>query len=137
MAWAAEQAQAENRILTLVHAVPRSTPILLDPTGKTPEEARDLSLLSKGHDVLAAAHEQVHRLAPGVSLEYLCIVGDPRETLVEASATASMIVLGSRGRGHMRVCFSDRLRSPWCATPVAPSSCTGRRGLHQDVTASR
>ena len=47
LAWAAEQAQAENRILTLVHAVPRSTPILLDPTGKSPQEARDLSLLAR------------------------------------------------------------------------------------------
>ncbi len=102
LVWAAGQAQAENRTITLVHAVPRSTPILLDPAGKTPEEARDLSLLSKGHDVLAAAHEQVHRLAPGVSVEYRCIVGDPRETLVALSPMASMIVLGSRGRGHMK-----------------------------------
>jgi nucleotide-binding universal stress UspA family protein len=85
-----------------VHAVPRATPILLDPTGKNLQEARDLSLLAKGHDVLAAARDRVHRVAPAVSVEDLCLVGDPRQVLVELSGTASMLVLGSRGRGHVK-----------------------------------
>src|SRR6476659_4133100 len=102
LAWAAEQARAQARAVTLVHVVPRSTPILLDPTGTSPQEARDLSLRAKGHDVLAAAREQVHGLAPGVSVEEVCLVGDPREALVELSGSSSMVVLGSRGRGHMK-----------------------------------
>lgn len=102
LAWAAEQAQAEHRSITLVHAVPRSTPTLLDPTGTSPQEARDLSLLARGHDVLDAARQQVNRLAPDVGVDDLCALEDPREALVRLSDQASMIVLGSRGRGHMK-----------------------------------
>jgi nucleotide-binding universal stress UspA family protein len=102
LTWAVEQAQAENRPITLVHAVPRSTPILLDPTGANPQEGRDLSLLSRGHDVLVAAREQVLALTPSVTVDDLCLLEDPRDALIRLSDQATMIVLGSRGRGHMK-----------------------------------
>ena len=102
LVWATEQATAEHRPITLVHAVPPTTPALLDPAGSTPAEAHQLSLRSKGQDVLGRAKEEVQRLAPGLSVHSLCRIDDPREVLVELSEKASMIVLGSRGRGPMK-----------------------------------
>lgn len=100
--WAVEQAAVEHRDLTLVHAVPRITPALLDPAGQDPQEARELSLRAMGQEMLDAAREEVRHVAPEVTVHDLCVVEDPREVLVELSARASMVVLGSRGRGPMK-----------------------------------
>ncbi len=102
LVWAAEQAAAEERVLSVVYAVPRSTPTLLDPVGNSPREARDLSLHAKGREVLDAAREEVDRLGLKVTVEDHCILEDAREALVDLSETASMVVLGSRGRGRMK-----------------------------------
>jgi nucleotide-binding universal stress UspA family protein len=102
LAWAVDQAVAEHRPITLLHAVPSTTPVWLDPAGSTAREARELSLRDKGQDVLDRARADVHRLEPGLTVYDECRIDDPREALVELSETASMIVLGSRGRGHMR-----------------------------------
>jgi len=102
LAWAVEQAVSEHRAITLVHAVPPITPAWLDPAGSTPREARELALHDKGQDVLDRAREDVQRLGPDVTVFSECRIEDPRESLVELSGTASMMVLGSRGRGHMR-----------------------------------
>lgn len=102
LGWAVEQAVAEHRAITLVHAVPPNTPAWLDPAGSTPREAHQLSLRNKGQDVLDRARDEVQRLGPGVTIYDVCRIEDPREALVELSETASMIVLGSRGRGHLK-----------------------------------
>ena len=52
--------------------------------------------------MLDRARQAVRRLAPEVTVHDLFRLDDPREALVEVSETASMIVLGSRGRGHMQ-----------------------------------
>jgi len=52
--------------------------------------------------VLSRARHEVRALAPEVTVYDLFRLEDPREVLVDVSETASMIVLGSRGRGHMR-----------------------------------
>jgi nucleotide-binding universal stress UspA family protein len=102
LGWAVEQAVAEHRAITLVHAVSPLTPTLLDPAGETPREARDLSLRSKGREVLDRAREEVRRSGPDVTVFDECRVEDVREALVDLSGSASMIVLGSRGRGHFK-----------------------------------
>lgn len=102
LAWSVEQAVAENRAITLVHAVPRTTPAWLDPAGSNPREAHDLALREMGQAVLDHARDAVHRIATGVTVHQECRLEDPREVLVELSGTAYIIVLGSRGRGLMR-----------------------------------
>lgn len=101
LVWAVEQAVEEQRAITLVHAVPTATPALLDPAGRTPREARDLSLREKGQQVLDRARDEVHRMTPALTVHQECRLDDPREALVQLSETAHLIVLGSRGRGHM------------------------------------
>ena len=78
LAWAVEQALVEHRPLTLLHA------------------------RAQGQEALDRTTEEVRRLAPEVTVHVLCRPDDPRQTLVAVSGTASMVVLGSRGRGHIR-----------------------------------
>ena len=58
VAWAAEQAVAERRALTLAHAVHAVTPAYLDAAILDPGEARS-ALLAEGRKVLAAAREKI------------------------------------------------------------------------------
>jgi nucleotide-binding universal stress UspA family protein len=100
--WAVGQATAERRTLTLLHALPRITPASLDPTVSDPREAQELLFLAGGQEALDRARGDVHRLAPDLKVRDLLRPADPREALIEVSETAAMIVLGSRGRGHMK-----------------------------------
>lgn len=102
LAWAVEQALADHRPITLVHALPPTTPAWLDPSGDNPREAHELSVRAKGQDALDRAHDVVRRLAPDLPVFELFRLDDPRAVLVDVSETAAMIVLGSRGRGHLK-----------------------------------
>lgn len=102
LTWAVEQAVAEHRPLTLVTALSRMTPTLLDPTGGTPQEARELALRARCQKTLDTARALVAELAPDLTVLDAAVLEDPREALVALSRSASMIVLGSRGRGHMK-----------------------------------
>lgn len=81
--WAAEQARLQHRPL-LVVAVAEAEGITA---------ARDIASAAVG---IARHHE------PGIDAEVLTEVGDPRSVLVDASRTAHLLVLGSRGRGAIR-----------------------------------
>lgn len=102
LAWAAEQAAAERKPLTLLHALPRTTPSWLAKGANELRLVHELSLRDMGQDVLDRARQDVRRMAPGVNVRGLFRLEDPREALIELSATASMLVLGSRGRGHVK-----------------------------------
>ncbi len=101
LAWAAEQAAAERRALTLVHTCHAVTPAYMDAAIAYPEEARR-ALRTQGQKILDAARAEVERTAPGVVVEEIFQFADPREVLLELSAQAAMVVLGSRGRGTVR-----------------------------------
>ena len=76
--WAAQQAAAERRRLTVFSS--------------DADAAADV----------AAAQELVKELAPEVDVQVLTSQSDPRETLLEMSREAYLIVLGSRGRGAVK-----------------------------------
>ncbi len=67
-------------------------------------EGRRLVTLTAG-DVPAehgrAAAESARARHPGLSVEALTRAADPREALIDASTTAHLLVLGSRGRGTL------------------------------------
>ncbi|WP_418058708.1 universal stress protein [Pimelobacter simplex] len=77
--WAAAQAQAEHRPVVVVSA-----------------DEGDV------HAINAEAVRRVAEAAPDAEVVGLTAPGDPRGVLVELSTDASMIVLGSRGRGTVR-----------------------------------
>lgn len=99
--WAARQAAAERRGLTLVHTVHAVTLAHLD--GSTLEPDTDQELLQQGgRTILEAAGSDAARWAPGVEVGHVLGVADPRDLLVWMSETAAMVVVGSRGRGPLR-----------------------------------
>jgi nucleotide-binding universal stress UspA family protein len=101
LTWAVTQAMAEHRALTLVHAVPAVAPEFIGAGVVEASNARRL-MEDEGRTVLAAAHAEVQRTAPGLDVHQVFELLDPREVLLRVSESASMVVVGSRGRGHVR-----------------------------------
>jgi nucleotide-binding universal stress UspA family protein len=81
--WAIQQAVLEHRPLTVVHASQAAT-------------APDADA------VVAAACTTVERVAPGLEVQQVCPVADPRQLLLQLSADAAMVVVGSGRRGQLR-----------------------------------
>ena len=84
VAWGAEQAALEGRRLALVHGdrlVTASDPV---------------------HDVVRRRLAQATAHRPGLEVEAVLAEASSRDALVEASRTARLLVLGSRGRGAVR-----------------------------------
>lgn len=99
LAWATEQAVAEHRALTIAHAIDGATPA--HAAIGSPEEAGD-TLSAGGREVLDEARRRVLHLAPDLEVHEVTELVDPREMLLELSRDATMVVLGSRGRGQLR-----------------------------------
>jgi nucleotide-binding universal stress UspA family protein len=102
--WAAEQARLEQRRLVVVAAA--GVPSVQDvgwngaiaaagPDGET-------HVVSSVRHVAEEAAELAQSEAPGIDVTPLAVIGDPREVLAELSATAHLLVVGSRGRGTVR-----------------------------------
>lgn len=100
LGWAADQAAAEHRALTLAHAVPPMVGIWLDPVIDhkiVPETAE-----ATGRALLAEAKQEVHESHPGLVVHEAVQVADPRDLLLGLGRQAAMLVVGSRGRGPVR-----------------------------------
>ena len=100
LAWAADQALAEHRDLTLVHTIDAVTPAYMDTALVSPREA-SRALRTAGHRVLTSARSKVLRTAPEVEMHDVFRLADPRDALIELSYNASLLVLGSRGMGKL------------------------------------
>ena len=101
LGWAVEQAKADRRSLTLVHAVHGVTPSFTDAAVVDPVAARN-ALESQGRAVLAEARSAVEWKAPDLEVYDVLEVADPREALLQLSENAAMTVVGSRGHGRVR-----------------------------------
>lgn len=99
--WAAHQAEREHLPLSLVHTVGAVTPAWIDRAVADPAAAQDL-LRTQAEELLDLSRGEVVRRAPAVEVRTAFRFEDPRETLLEASRTASMLVVGSHGRGRLR-----------------------------------
>ncbi|MDN4161635.1 universal stress protein [Nocardioides abyssi] len=99
--WAADQAAAEGRRLVLLHAAdPLSTQnsmwltsMAVDPTAVRHD------IETTGRDLLGRTAAAVRSTHPAVEVVELLRLVDPREALLEASAHAALVVVGSHGRG--------------------------------------
>lgn len=101
LGWAAQQAQVEQRKLTLLLTVHPPHGAWLDPTSDNPREGHKAALQAEGREVMARVREESESLLEGIDVQSMIVVGDPREVLLEVSAKAEMLVLGSRGRGPL------------------------------------
>ncbi len=98
--WAAEQAVAEHRDLTLVHTIDAVQPASMDAALVSPGEAAR-ALRAAGHRILTRARSEVMRMAPELEMHEVFRLADPQDALVELSHDAALLVLGSRGMGKL------------------------------------
>jgi nucleotide-binding universal stress UspA family protein len=104
IAWAVRQAVLEHRPLTLLHA--------FDPTGRTLVGALELEddnrvellhhLRRAARITLDEASDRAQTIASDLDVRTLLVEADPRQALIDASDTAHLLVVGSRGRGALR-----------------------------------
>ena len=101
--WASRQAVLEHRPLTLLHG--------FNPVGRTTVGALELEGTDQSellHVLRQAARTMLddglalaRKTEPGLEVHAVLVDGDARQSLVDASHTARLVVLGSRGRGSV------------------------------------
>ncbi|MEP7738253.1 universal stress protein [Nocardioides sp. 31GB23] len=101
LAWAAEHATLHHRPLAVVSVWEPVPSMWLDTTGIN-HTVLYAELASAGADRVEAAAEKARSLHPGLSVETAVARGDVRGELLRLSQHASLLVLGSRGRGPLR-----------------------------------
>ena len=101
--WAADHAALERRHLLLVHGI--GTPLALgsslDPVGGLDPSQVLTDLQAAGRALLARATTRVVIRHPELVVHQSVRPVDPRQALLEVSTEASLMVVGSRGRGHV------------------------------------
>ena len=101
LTWAARQAAAEHRALTLVVAVRGVTPAYIDAAIVDVHEARR-SLEREGREILGASRLAAQLTVPDLEVHEVLDLADPRSLLLQMSEHAAMVVVGSRGLGTVR-----------------------------------
>ncbi|KRF34130.1 universal stress protein [Nocardioides sp. Soil805] len=102
--FAVAQARLTRRPLTLVHALSPMSTVWLAPVGLSPSMGTGIgleALESQAHELLTEVHADVTGQAPEVEVHEVLGFGDPRQVLLDVASRASMVVLGSRGRGPL------------------------------------
>lgn len=98
--WGAHQAAVENRTLTLVHVIHLVSPAFIEGTAFDDGQTR-VAFTNEGHRILDAARGQVESMGHDVEVREIVEVADPRAALLQLSENATMLVVGSRGRGKI------------------------------------
>jgi nucleotide-binding universal stress UspA family protein len=98
VAWAADYADSRHRALLLLNAAgdPQWLPNLLD------SHAARQELRIRARRITDHSLGLVRRLAPGLDVEVTTPLSDPRDALIDLSARASLVAVGTRGRGRVR-----------------------------------
>jgi len=101
LGWAVDQALAEKRPLTLVHAVSPAGAVWMDQAGMDHRLGLE-AMRTSAQQLLESVRADVTERAPSVEVHEVLRVADPRDLLLELSEKAAMVVVGSRGRGPLR-----------------------------------
>ena len=101
LTYAIDQAVAERRPLTLVHAVGAPGALWLDQQGHDSRLGVE-DVKTDSQRLVENARGEVARTAPGLDVHVVVRVADPRDVLLAQAEQASLVVVGSRGRGPMR-----------------------------------
>jgi len=103
VAWAAAEARLTRRPLTIVHVEK-----MLGPQERGWLALADVPLTQVTQEIRADSEELLQRArtaatmaARGIEIDAVLRAGDPREILLQLAEHATMIVLGSRGRGRV------------------------------------
>ena len=98
IAWAAREGALRTAAVTLVHVV---APMVNTPLGGAAKTTVDDRLTADGHAVLAAAEALFRADAPDVEVRTTILVAPVLPALIDASAGAQLIAVGSRGHGAL------------------------------------
>lgn len=115
--WAARTADLLHRSLRILYVwdpvMPSYTAGLMTmlPEGLTPEQIED---------ILAPARTLAQEAAPGLEIETECISGHPVSELVEQSAQAELLVIGSRGHSRFVATLTGSTGVSVCAHGRGP-----------------
>lgn len=98
--FAVEQASTEQRPLTLVHAIEPMAGPWIARAG----DGRDGvgTMLTQARALMSATRAAVSRQNPALEVHEVVRMADPRRLLLEVGQRASLLVVGSRGRGPIR-----------------------------------
>lgn len=99
-AWAAAQATAEARPVTLAHAILPPDSAWIDYAPMT--ENGFTRIRTESEQMLAEARSVVSRYAGRTEIHECIRVADPRDLLLDLAEEAAGVVVGSRGRGPVR-----------------------------------
>jgi nucleotide-binding universal stress UspA family protein len=101
--WAADMAALEQRHVVLVHGTGSPLSVSLPSmTQGTPDPLELFAdLQAAAHGLLARATTRVVSRQPGLVVHQVVRSTDARQAVLDVSADAAMIVMGSRGRGHV------------------------------------
>lgn len=102
--WAADEATLDGRPLTLVHVLAPLSGFEVSALASTwisPEDVR-AAARQEGAEMLRAVRGRLQANMPELEVELCQVTGDPRQVLLEHSAAASSLFVGSRGRGPVR-----------------------------------
>ena len=100
--WAARAAALEHRPLTITHAAHLSAAVgdgLASGMVGVDLTSVYQGMRQYGQTLLDAAATRARGQAPGIEVHLLLSTRDPRENLLTLAAHASLVVVGSRGRG--------------------------------------
>jgi nucleotide-binding universal stress UspA family protein len=125
LGWATHYATARRKPLIIVSAA--GDPALYEAY-VAPEEVRRMDQMAAGrtaHDAMGTARA----LAPDLPIEVMTAQRDARDALIESSSRASVLVVGTRGRGPVRSLLLGSVSTAvaeHAACPVAVVRPTGR-----------
>ncbi len=104
LTWAAEQADLESRRLVILHAY--RTQVVADPVQLAVWSAAQGDLDSLVHaatrDVIEDAVKRASEVSPELDVDWVVVDQDARDALLDASARAHLVVVGSHGRSGWR-----------------------------------
>lgn len=133
--WAADEADLDGRVLTLVHVVKPLTGYELSSLATTwtpPNEIRDAIWKHAGEE-LEAVRERLLQSMPDLEVDVLLLEGDARQVLLDLSKDAASVFVGSRGRGPIGSLLLGSVgvavsRAAWCPVfVIRPYLGTGHR----------
>jgi len=109
---AVEQARLEHRPLHILHSYDLS-PVYFQVLPDRADRAAHIKQVAQ--DIADRALARATETAPGLDVTVGLGASDPREALLKASETASIVVVGSRGLGTMRSLLLGSV-SAWIST---------------------
>ncbi|MDI6105879.1 universal stress protein [Actinoplanes sp. NEAU-A12] len=95
--WAAVEAQRRGLPLTVLHTYDETWPTMPGLSRRVPAPTAE----EQAEELAAQARIIVQTTAPTVTVHVMTVPGDPAAVLLQHAATATMVVVGHRGRGGL------------------------------------